>query len=412
MPGGLLYKRAVVLADIQSAEGAAATLNPSLHAILVKNLTWNPNGEIIERDFLRDSLSPLPHRMGRKLSVANLTFELKAGQQIGARPEWSPLIRAAGMSETVTSAVVTSIRTAALRWTLSVAGGAGVYWVELAAGGDPTITNPQVVRENGDDMRRASALASLRKGEFIYGDFDTLGFSTIYVKLSDEADPDSKAFNYVERVASATNIIWNFRDSGFEFATVGIYRDGKLYNCVDSLLDITSITYNAGGTVEVQARLTADYATPTDTALPAGLYQQHLPPLAESMAFSFDAFAAGVVSNFSVNFANELSERRDLNSPFGFKGMRYTGRKPTGQVTMEQELVADFPAITRWENATEMAWSAVLGTSPQRLTFTGPSVQITGEPTEVDVNEGLLGWQLPLRFNAPGTTKEFQIKQD
>jgi hypothetical protein len=69
MPGGLLTRRAVLLADIQAAEGTPATLNPSLHAILVSDLNRNPNGEQIERNFLRDSLSPLPFRMGRLLAA-------------------------------------------------------------------------------------------------------------------------------------------------------------------------------------------------------------------------------------------------------------------------------------------------------------------------------------------------------
>ena len=60
MPGGLLTRRAVLLADIQTAEGSAATLKAELHAILIANLNRNPNGEPIERNFLRDSLSPLP----------------------------------------------------------------------------------------------------------------------------------------------------------------------------------------------------------------------------------------------------------------------------------------------------------------------------------------------------------------
>jgi hypothetical protein len=407
MPGGLLTRRAVLLADIQAAEGTPATLNPSLHAILVSDLNRNPNGEQIERNFLRDSLSPLPFRMGRLLAEATFGFELRPAPELGARPEWSPLLRAAGMSETLTGATVTSIRTAALRWTLSVIGGAGVFWVELAAGGDPSITNPQAVRENGDDMRRASSLAALRLGEWWYGQGDTQGFSTIYVKTTDGVDPDSKAVDYFQRVSGCTGIVYDFRDTSHEFATVGTYRDGKLINYVDSLLDITSIQFNAGGVPTVQARMTADYTTPTDVALPTGLYQTHLPDIAENMLWTLDAFSTGVVPSWSINFGNQLSERRDVNSDNGFKGMRYVGRAPVGQATMEQELVAAFPAYTRYENATEMTWSAELGTVPRKITFSGPSVQITSI-AETDIN-GIAGWNLGLRFNAPGSTKEFRI---
>ena len=410
---GLLTKRAVLLAKVQTAEGSAATPVPELNGILIADLNRTPNSETIERNFLRDSLSNLPYRTGRKLLEATFSFELRPAPELGARPEWSPLMRAAGMSETVTGAATTSLRTAALMWTASAAGGSGVFYVQLAATGDPSVTAVQSVREGGvagDDLRRATAIASMREGEFMYGDFDTLGFSTVYVKLSDSTDPDSKAVDYIQAVRTVTDIIYYFRDTGHEFVTVGTYRDGMLINAVDGLIDITGMTFNAGGTVQCQARLVADYTTPTDVALPTTLYQTHLPDIAQNMAFTFDAFSTGVVPNFSINFANQLTERRDVNSPNGFKGMRYTGRNPTGQVTIEQELVAAFPAYTRWENGTEMTWSAVLGSVPKRITFSSPSVQITSI-AETDIN-GIAGWNLGLRFNSPATAKELRIKLD
>jgi hypothetical protein len=407
---GALTRRAVVLAKIQTAEGSAATTSKYLNGLLISNLSFNPDAPPIERNFLRDSLSPLPHRVGRRLLNATFDFELKSGPAVGLRPEWSPLMRAAGMQETV-SAVATSIRTALLMWTASVAGPVGSFYVQLAATGDPSLTNPTGVRENGEDMKRVTALASMVPGTFWYGDGDTLGYTTIYVMLTDSADPDSKALGFVESIVG-TSITYDFRDTSHEFATIDIYPDGKLIRLVDALIDITSINFNAGGVPIVSARAVADYTTPTDVALPTSVnYQSHLPPIAQSMVFTLDAFAAGVVPSFSVNFANQLSERLDVNSPNGFKGMRYTGRNPTGQVTMEQELVAAFPAFTRWENGTEFAWSATLGSAGTRLTFSSPSVQITSI-TSADINNGIRGWNMGLKFNAPGLVKEWRIFVD
>jgi hypothetical protein len=406
---GALTRRAVVLAKVQSAEASAATTSKYLNGILISNLSFNPDAPPIERNFLRDSLSPLPHRSGRKLINATFDFELRSGPAAGARPEWSPLMRAAGMQETI-SGTVTSIRTAALRWIVSSAG-AGIFYVELVAGGDPSIANPVAVRENGEDMIRNTVAASLLPGQFFYGNVDTLGFSTVYVRLTDDADPDSKALAYVQTVAAGT-VTYDFRDTSHEFATVDIYPDGKLIRCIDSLIDITNISFNAGGIPTASARLVADYTTPTDVALPTAVnYQTHLPSIAESMLFTFDAFTTGVVPSWSVNFANQLSERLDVNSPSGFIGMRYTGRNPTGQVTMEQESVSTFPAFTRFENATEMTWSAKIGSAGTRITFSSPSVQITSVAS-ADINNGIRGWNLGLKFNAPSTTKEFRIVCD
>ena len=404
---GALTRRAVALAKIQSGEGTPATTSKYLNGLLLSNLSFNPDAPAIERNFLRDSLSPLPHRSGRKLMNATFDFELKAGSALGVRPEWSPLFRAAGMQETL-SVVATSIRTALLMWTASAAGGAGVFYVQLASTGDPSLTNPTGVREGGEDMIRATAITGVTPGKFIYGDFDTLGYTTIYVHLTDSADPDSKALGYVESVVG-TSITYEFRDTSHEYATIDIYPDGQLIRLVDALVDITNINFNAGGIPTVSARAVADYTTPTDVALPTGVnYQQHLPPIAQNMVFTLEAFSTGVVPSFSVNFANQLSERLDLNSPNGFKGMRYTGRNPTGQVTMEQESVATFPIFTRWENATEMAWSATIGSAGTRLTFSSPSVQITSIQS-ADINNGIRGWNAGLKFNSPALVKEFRV---
>jgi hypothetical protein len=284
--------------------------------------------------------------------------------------------------------------------------------VDLQAGGDPTIPNPQSVRENGSDMHeKTGAVTGMVEGQWWYGDGDTLGFSTVYVKLSDSADPDSKALGYVEYTAAGTNIIYTFRDTGHEFGTFDIYPDGLLIHCVDSIVDITSIQFNAGATAMCQARLRSAYATPTDVALPAGVnYHSHLPSLVESMAFTVNAFSAGVLPSFNINFANQLTERRDINSAFGYKGTRYTGRAPVGTMTVEQETVATFPHFTHWENAQVMAWSATMGSVGTRLTFSGPGMQFTSVRSS-DAN-GIRTLDVGFKLTQPALTKELTITLD
>ena len=89
-----------------------------------------------------------------------------------------------------------SIRSAAYKWTAS-GSGTSEYYLELAAGGDPAITLSTTIYENGSLMRlnRAGALIA---GEHAIDDNDTLGFYTVYVRLADSTDPDTKALGFVE----------------------------------------------------------------------------------------------------------------------------------------------------------------------------------------------------------------------
>jgi hypothetical protein len=85
---------------------------------------------------------------------------------------------------------------AAYKWTLS-GSGTSEYYIELTAGGDPSLLEPSFVLEDSAKMTDGT-LGSLAAGEWDYGDNDALGYSTIYVRLSDSTDPDSKAQGYVQ----------------------------------------------------------------------------------------------------------------------------------------------------------------------------------------------------------------------
>lgn len=410
MPG--LTRRALILAKVQASEGVDPIPSPLLNALQVSDMSFSVNGQIVERNTLRDSLSRIPHRMGRVVMEANFSFELKSGPALGARPEWSPLMRAGGFQET-TAGVTTSIRTAALKWTQSPTGGTGTFYVDLIAGGDPALADPTVVREGGQDMTRG-AIAALKSGQFAYGNIDTLGFSTVYVRLSDLADPDSKALAYVEHIAGTT-VTYALRDTGHEFTTVYLYPDGLLIKMIDSIVDWT-ITFQAGQVPTVQCRVQSKYVTPTDVPIPSGVagpnYQSHIPPIAESMVFTVGGYATGALPTLSVQSGTQIVQRDDINSPLGLKGTRYGGRSLSGSMTIEQELAATYNFFSKFDASTEQAVSFKVGTTPQRVNFAAPNVQF-GNIASADLN-GLRAFTIPLLFNENLATsaKEFSLTLD
>lgn len=93
-----------------------------------------------------------------------------------------------------------SLRTAAYSWTAS-GSGTNEYYLRTAANGNPgfaaTPPTSNGVYINGATATKGS-LGSLAAGNWGYGDNDTLGYSTVYVRLSDGTDPDTKVADYVQ----------------------------------------------------------------------------------------------------------------------------------------------------------------------------------------------------------------------
>jgi hypothetical protein len=82
-------------------------------------------------------------------------------------------------------------------WTAS-GSGTNEYYLRTAANGDPGfVAQPDSVYINGSSATEGT-MGSLTAGQWDYGDNDTLGYSTIYVRLSDGTDPDTKDPFYVK----------------------------------------------------------------------------------------------------------------------------------------------------------------------------------------------------------------------
>ena len=71
------------------------------------------------------------------------------------------------------------------------------YYLEAAAGGDPGISEPACCTENGSELTEGTA-GTLAVGEWDWADNDSLGYNTVYIRLSDNGDPDGKATDYVK----------------------------------------------------------------------------------------------------------------------------------------------------------------------------------------------------------------------
>ena len=89
-----------------------------------------------------------------------------------------------------------SIRETAFKWTKS-GSGTSEYYLELSGGGNPGVYDPSSVYANSVALAAGTA-GSLTAGTWDWADNDSLGYSTVYIRLADSTDPDTKTAGYVE----------------------------------------------------------------------------------------------------------------------------------------------------------------------------------------------------------------------
>lgn len=176
-----------------------------------------------------------------------------------------------------------NIRNDAFRW-LASGSGTGEYYLDLAGGGDPGVPEPPTVSENGTALTPGTA-GTLAASEWDYADNDTLGYSTIYVRLADDADPDSKTDGHVTytdipRTGDAVDIPASSGtiSSGLDFSgttVAAVTIQPGMQNAIASAsgylrLSCTAFTFNGQGVSYIDLTGSAIAPLIKDTARPFG----------------------------------------------------------------------------------------------------------------------------------------------
>lgn len=114
--------------------------------------------------------------------------------------------------------------TASYSWTASAV--TGSYYCRTTASTNPNLTFPGQLITAATTSRTALtyALTVASTGSWTYGDFDSLGYNTIYVHLSDSADPDSKGSGWLTGRYGAVRII---KDGGVLVYPAGHSSEGQ-----------------------------------------------------------------------------------------------------------------------------------------------------------------------------------------
>lgn len=170
-----------------------------------------------------------------------------------------------------------SIRRASYAWAASGSGTSEYYLLRAADNGNPVISEPSSVKANSSALA-SGTVGSLTAGQWDYADNDSLGFSTIYVRLSDSTDPDSKAVGYVTRTLSCAVILGPISGGDSAGAVFNTRIEGVSVVC-DNYVDIGvySDSANELSGLFMSAVLDAkDYAVRFETSNAQNFSLQHL----------------------------------------------------------------------------------------------------------------------------------------
>lgn len=116
----------------------------------------------------------------------------------------------------VAKSFIKNRRSAAYKWTQSPSQSTE-YYCELSGGGNPDLRlQPRAVYINNSPADEGS-MGSLSVGQYDYGDNDSLGYNTIYVRITGDGDPDSQASGYIKSQYAMQPLsirAWVYKPSG------------------------------------------------------------------------------------------------------------------------------------------------------------------------------------------------------
>jgi hypothetical protein len=177
--------------------------------------------------------------------------------------------------------------------------------------------------------------------------------------------------------------------------TLYVYFDGILHKLTGAM-GTFQISADAGQFATIQFTFTGNYVDPIDTPMPtSAAFQNTVPPQVELSQLTYGVDSTLVVNAFSFDMANNVVPRPDVNSADGYRGVRISGRNPTGGIDPEAEPNKSFWADMAASATTSFAMRIGQITGNQLL-INAPAVQIGG--IGYADREGLRTFDLSLAF--------------
>lgn len=389
--GGLLTKRALLLAKVETQIGVDAAPTAELNSVLVDAPVPSADPQILERDFVANDLSPFEHVVGR--IVGGMEFNVKVGGNgvqnsglVADAPMLATLLRGCGYQLVATTGAAAenligpiSDRNnpeASPKPTFAKVGSSTVespvlYTIEVTTAGASGTAEVLITNNNTDeDDLTAAAPAAITSGTP-----KALGGSGVSITptWTGNLTLGQKWYVFVLPVGVKAKP----RSTGHEALTLYMYRDGVLFKLLASM-GTFSMEATAGELATMTFNFSGAWVTPVDAVVPEGVFPDTLPPQVELAQLTWGNNVNLTTEQFTIDGSVSVVQRPDVNSAFGYAGSRISARAPEGGFNPEATHEADEPFWATFTAAKAKVFSARIGkeVGNQFVVF-GPRCQVS-----------------------------------
>lgn len=381
-------RNAVLLLKAQSAAGSEATPSVGSDAIRVRvGAAVQPQVDVLQTDFINDSVSQTPPVIGgARAEASGIAAYLAGAGTAGTAPDYGRMLRAGGLSETLTAADITGT---------AQAGASGSITLEA---GETGVLVGHVIETTGGTGSGQKAVVTAWN--------NTTKVATVYPNWG--TTPDSTT-TYAVRASA----LYAPRSTDFEYFTAWLYQQHRLaasdavrFRMMDALANL-QFALRPRQFAEVTASMMGLLpALPDDESNPSAATYASVTPRPWVGATTYLAGLSACLSEFTLDLGNSITTPDCANETYGYASPLITARAPTGQISLDLKNVATLDAVGTLMAGTDMKlWITWGSTAGSRISLYLPNIRLTGA-TVSDVN-GFAYHNLP--FAAHGADGEVFI---
>jgi hypothetical protein len=371
----------VILGKIQSGVGVEATPVPGVDAIKTGMPVFAANFDTNDPDYVQSSVSHAPPQTGGGQVTMRIPNWLRGAGTAGAAPDYSDLLRACGMAETLIAAPVTGTATAGAAGSITLAAGASA--VNDAYKGAVITTTGGT---GAGQSRVISGYVGSTKVASVYPNWVTPPDATTTYSIGAAAiyRPITAGQEYVT--------LWAYVNQ-----VVGQSKRRRIMDAMGSFV----INATPRGVIGIDFTMTGKMpAVPDDVTALTGLVLApgNPPPVLQAQTY----LGGNLVkwADFSFDMGNTVNQFDDASSVNGYAEAYIADRAPTGQITPDLNTTAIRDTYTDWMNSTARPFWMNLGlVGGNKVSLFIPDLRYTGN-AETDVR-GTFAERIPFRAVSP-----------